>query len=97
LILELADFRTTDGADFEAAMAELVPVIASSPGYLGHTVQRSMESPERYVLLVRWESVESHTVGFRRSEAYETWRSRIAAHRTGLVVEHFDTVVSNNW
>lgn len=95
MILELADFHTNDGADFEAAMAELVPVIAASPGYLGHTVHRSVETPGRYVLLVGWESVAAHTEGFRQSEAFETWRSRIAPHREGVVVEHFVTVVSN--
>ena len=97
MILELADFRTDDGADFEAAMADLVPVISSSPGYLGHTVQRCIETPGRYVLLVRWQSVEAHNEGFRQSPAFETWRERIAAHREGVHVEHFETVVSNNW
>jgi heme-degrading monooxygenase HmoA len=99
MILELADFRIAPErtADFEAAMEELKTVIASSPGYLGHTIQRSLETPERYVLLVRWERLEDHTRGFRGSAAFETWRSRLGAHRDGAVVEHFETVLMHDW
>ena len=97
MILEVADFRVADAQDFEAAMTELVPVISSSPGYLGHTVQRCVETVGRYVLLVRWESIDAHNVGFRQSPAFETWRTRVAAHREGIVVEHFETVLSNGW
>lgn len=93
MILELADFCTDDGADFEAAMHELSEVIAASPGYLGHSVHRSIESPGRFVLLTRWESVEAHMVGFRESPAFRRWKERIADHRSGLVVEHLETVL----
>lgn len=99
MILELADFRIRTDAthDFESAMEELKTVIASNPGYLGHTVQRSLETPGRYVLLVRWDSLESHTHGFRGSAAFEMWRSRLGAHREGAVVEHFETVLTHEW
>ncbi len=97
MILEIADFHTDNGADFESAMRELVGILAASPGYRGHTVERSIESPGRYVLLVRWESVESHMRGFRQSTGFEKWRDRIGSHRDGVVVEHFQTVVSNDW
>jgi heme-degrading monooxygenase HmoA len=97
MILEIADFRIENGADFEAVMTELVPIVSASPGYRGHTVQRCIETPGRYVVLIRWESVEAHTVGFRGSAAFETWRSRLGAHRDGVHAEHFDTVLSNEW
>jgi heme-degrading monooxygenase HmoA len=99
MILEVADFRIkTEGlADFEAAMEELRSVIASSPGYLGHTLQCSQETPGRYLLLVRWSTLEAHTKGFRGSPAFETWRNRLAAHRDGAVVEHFEMVLVNDW
>lgn len=97
MIIELADFRTEDPVDFEEAMRELADVLASAPGYLGHTVQRSIETPGRYVLGVRWESVEAHTEGFRKSDAYQRWTARILAHREGVFVEHFETVLSNGW
>ena len=99
MILELADFRVTPdaAADFELAMEELKTVISSSPGYLGHTFQRSQESRGRYVLLVRWATLQAHTQGFRGSPAFETWRTRLAAHRNGAVVEHFETVLEHEW
>lgn len=55
MILEIAEFRiaTDRHADFEAAMEELKTVIGSSRGYLGHTIQRCLETNGRYVLLVR--------------------------------------------
>jgi heme-degrading monooxygenase HmoA len=99
MILELADFRIRPDAtdDFEAAMEELKTIIASSAGYLGHTIQRSLETPGRYVLLVRWATLEDHTKGFRGSAAFETWRSRLGAHRDGAIVEHFETVLTHEW
>lgn len=99
MILEIADFRVPVEAtsDFEAAMEELKGVIAASPGYHGHTVQRSHETPGRYVLIVRWETIEAHTKGFRGSALFERWRDRLGPHRNGAVVEHFETVLMNNW
>jgi heme-degrading monooxygenase HmoA len=99
MIIEVADFRP--GPDhmetFEETMAELVPVISSTPGYHGHTVQRSIETPGRYVLIVRWETLEAHMVGFRESERFVEWRERLGSMREGAVAEHFDTVLSNSW
>jgi heme-degrading monooxygenase HmoA len=99
MILEVADFRIhpSNIADFETAMEELRGVIASSPGYLGHSLQRSQETAGRYLLLVRWSTLEAHTKGFRTSLAFETWRNRLGSHRDGAVVEHFETVLVNDW
>jgi heme-degrading monooxygenase HmoA len=99
MILEIAEFSIdpTKTSDFENAMLELQTVIGSSQGYLGHTVQRSMETAGRYFLLVRWTSLEAHTQGFRGSPAFETWKARLGAHRDGARVEHFETVLAKDW
>ena len=99
MILEIAEFKipTDRSADFETAMGELAAVIGSSNGYLGHTIQRSLETPERYVLLVRWTSLEAHEVGFRGSPAFQMWKARLGAHRDGAVVEHFATILEHGW
>ena len=73
MILEVADFRTADPADFEQGMDEMKGVIGSAAGYLGHTVERSIETVGRYLLIVRWESLDAHQ-GFRDSEAFQTWK-----------------------
>ena len=99
MILEIAEFKipTDRAADFEAAMEELKTVIGSSQGYLGHTIQRSLETPERYVLLVRWTSLEAHGTSFRGSPAFEAWKARLGAHRGGALVEHFNTILEHDW
>ncbi|MBL8279893.1 MAG: antibiotic biosynthesis monooxygenase [Pelomonas sp.] len=76
MILEIAQLQVAPdrSAAFEAAFAEAQPIIASMPGYLGHELQRCLERPGHYVLLVRWASVEAHEVGFRQSEGYQRWR-----------------------
>ncbi len=61
---------------FEAVMHECIPVIGSSPGYLGHSLYRSQESPGRFVMEVRWATLEAHTQGFRESPAFEVWKAR---------------------
>jgi heme-degrading monooxygenase HmoA len=99
MILEIAEFKInpTRTTDFEAAMLELQDVIGSTDGYLGHTVQRSLETVGRYFLLVRWKSLEAHTQGFRGSSAFETWKARLGTHRDGAIVEHFETVLVKDW
>lgn len=81
-------------AAFEAAMEKAAPVIAGSPGYLRHELQRSLETPGRYVLLVQWATLEAHTVGFRQSAAFGEWRQIIGPHfAEPPVVEHYERVL----
>ena len=61
-------------ADFESAFVEASAIIAAARGYVSHELQRCIETPNRYVLLVRWHTLEDHTQGFRGSEAYQEWR-----------------------
>ena len=51
-----------------------LPLVASIPGFRGVHVSRSLESPDTYLLLIGWDSVEAHTVGFRGSPQYARWR-----------------------
>jgi len=77
MILEVAvlDIRAGASPAFEAAFAEAAPIIAAMPGYLGHELQRCLERPSRYILLVRWRSLEDHTIGFRGSPEYQRWKA----------------------
>jgi len=76
MILEVAmlDVIPDQKQDFEAAFAKASPIIASMPGYISHQLQRCIEKQNRYILLVNWETMEDHTVGFRGSEQYQEWR-----------------------
>jgi heme-degrading monooxygenase HmoA len=76
MILELAmlQIRPGQAPAFEQAFAQAQTIIASMPGYVGHQLQHCMENPQQYVLMVRWTTLEAHTVGFRESPQYQTWR-----------------------
>ena len=96
VILEHAILPVTPGreAEFEAALAEATPIIAGMPGFVDLQVSRSIETPNEYLLLVRWESVEAHAVGFRGSPEYGRWRALLHGFYDPFpVVEHFAEVV----
>ncbi|MGE4370374.1 MAG: antibiotic biosynthesis monooxygenase [Burkholderiaceae bacterium] len=98
MILELADIQIISGkqAEFEQAAAKgLATVVAHSEGFLGCELKHSIESPDRYVLLIKWRTLEDHTVKFRGSPAYPQWRAHISDYLAGPPnVEHFETVGS---
>ena len=76
MVLETAilNVRAGQGAAFEAAFRTAQAIIAASPGYQRHELRRCVEADDRYLLLVWWDTLESHTVGFRGSPAYQRWR-----------------------
>jgi heme-degrading monooxygenase HmoA len=95
MILEVAMLDVIPGreGDFEAAFATASNIISSMPGYLGHELQRCLERPSRYALLVRWETLEDHTVGFRGSPQYQEWRALLHHFYDPFpTVEHFTPV-----
>ena len=92
MILEVAalDVKPGQEADFERAMAQARPLIAASRGFRGMSVRRCLERPNRYLLQVEWETLEDHTVGFRRSDLFAEWRLQIGHHfESAPNVEHF--------
>ena len=100
MILELADIRIAPGqnAAFEEAIERgLRTVISHAKGFAGFKVNRGMESPERYILQIFWDTLEDHTVGFRQSEAFAQWRAIVGPFFAGSpVVEHFELVTRSS-
>ena len=91
-VLEHALLPVRDGehAAFEAAMAAAVPLVSSIPGFRGIRVSRGVERPGTYLLLIGWDSVEAHEVGFRGSPQYVRWRELLHHFYAPFpVVEHF--------
>ena len=76
MILEVAVLNVSplQTADFEKAFEEAQTLISSISGYNRHELQRSLETPGRYLLLVWWRDLESHTKGFRGSPEYKRWK-----------------------
>ena len=82
-------------AAFEAAFAEAKPIIAGMPGFVDLRLSRSIETPNEYLLLVHWESVEAHEVGFRASAQDVQWRELLHRfYEPFPLVEHFALVHS---
>jgi len=99
MILEVAEFRIKPGtqADFDAAIRRRVEtVIAKAKGYRGYQVQKGIESPERYLLMIHWDTVENHTVDFRQSPAFQEWRAFVSPYFAALpVAEHFSLLTES--
>ena len=95
MILEhaLLPVKAGQEAAFEAAFAEARPIIASMPGFISLALHRGIESPATYLLLVEWETVEHHEVGFRQSPEYQQWREVLHRfYEPFPQVEHFREV-----
>ncbi len=77
MILEVAVLNIIPGetAVFENAFHQAQKIIASMPGYISHELQKCIEIEHQYILLVRWQSLEDHTVGFRDSAQYQQWKA----------------------
>lgn len=97
MILEVAilNVRTGSEAEFEAAFAHASSIISKMPGYNSHQLQRCIEVSNRYILLVNWDTVEAHTLGFRGSAEYQHWK-RLLHHFYDPfpTVEHYELVSS---
>jgi heme-degrading monooxygenase HmoA len=76
MILEVAPLQIRPGSstEFEAAFLVAQDIIASMPGYISHELRRCVERRDEYLLLVSWQSLEAHEVGFRKSPQYQTWK-----------------------
>jgi heme-degrading monooxygenase HmoA len=76
MVLEVAILNVRPGQSeaFEAAFREAQRILSAMPGYERHELRRCVEAPDRFVLLVWWDLLESHTQGFRLSPAYQRWR-----------------------
>jgi heme-degrading monooxygenase HmoA len=99
MILELADIRIPPGkqAEFDAAIQHGVEsVISKAVGFRGYKVNKGVESPERYVLMIYWETLENHTVDFRGGPLFPQWRAIVGPFfAVPPTVEHFTLVAKS--
>lgn len=79
--------------DFESAFKKASSIISSMNGYLSHELHRCIETQGKYLLLVKWENLEAHTVGFRGSDEYQEWKKLLHHFYDPFpTVEHFEEV-----
>lgn len=95
MILEVAILNVRQGqtAEFEKAFALAENIISVMPGYITHDLHRCIEVENKYLLLVRWQRLEDHTDGFRKSAEYQEWK-RLLHHfyEPFPIVEHFSDI-----
>ena len=91
----LLDVIPGQEAAFLEAMDRAKAHIAGSPGFVSLRVERCVERPGCFLLLVEWGRLEDHTEGFRGSAAYQEWRTALHHFYDPFpVVEHFEAVVT---
>ena len=98
MVLEVAilDVKPGQSQEFETAFGQAQTIISSIKGYVSHQLQKCLEKPNRYILLVNWQTLDDHTQGFRGSAAYQEWR-RLLHHFYDPFpeVEHYELVAGN--
>ena len=99
MILEIADIRIAPGqqAAFDAAIQRGVEtVISRAKGFRGYKVNKGVESPERYILMIYWETLEDHTIEFRGGPLFAEWRAIVGPFfASPPQVEHYTLVAKS--
>jgi heme-degrading monooxygenase HmoA len=97
MITEIAQIDVKPGTekDFEAAVAKAKPLFMRAKGAKGIELHKSIEKPQCYRLLAKWETLENHTIDFRGSEDFAAWRALVGPYfAVPPEVEHTETVLT---
>lgn len=95
MILEVAMLQVRPGMtqEFEDNFRQASRIISRMKGYITHELQKCIEAENKFILLVRWETLEDHTIGFRGSEEYQSWKKLLHhCYDPFPIVEHFEAV-----
>ena len=98
MILEVAilNVKPSLSNNFEKDFKKASSYISSIKGYKGHSLKKCVEEENKYILLVNWESIDDHEIGFRKSPAYLKWKELLHHYYDPFpVVEHYETVYEN--
>jgi heme-degrading monooxygenase HmoA len=97
MILEVAilDVKPEQEVEFVAAFVRAQTIISGMKGYFSHELQKCLEVNGRYILLVRWETLEDHTIGFRQSDEYQEWKALLHHFYNPFpTVEHYEPILA---
>ena len=95
MILEVAILDVVPGqeSNFQRSFGDARKIISSMPGYLSHELKRCIEKRNRFILLVKWQTLEDHTVGFRGSSQYQEWKALLHHYYDPFPeVEHYEDI-----
>jgi heme-degrading monooxygenase HmoA len=95
MILEIATIDVIPGQEggYQAAFKKAAKIIAKKKGYISHELQRCIEDPSRFLVMIQWETLEDHTIGFRESPEFKEWRALIGPFfNSPPDVKHYEIV-----
>lgn len=98
MILEVAILNIKEGAeiDFENDFKNASKFISAIKGYINHSLSKCIEQKNKYLLLVNWDTLNDHTIGFRQSIEYLEWKRLLHPYYDPFpIVEHYDTIYKN--
>lgn len=93
MITEIALLQIRPGRkeEFISSFKKAQAIISRMNGYIEHSLEQCLEDDNRFLLLVKWETLEDHTAGFRQSEEYKEWKALLHHFYDPFpVVEHFE-------
>ncbi|GAC20521.1 antibiotic biosynthesis monooxygenase family protein [Paraglaciecola arctica] len=96
MILEQAVLDVIPGKQqaFEQAFQQAQKIISALPGYICHELHKCIETDNRYLLLVQWQTLEDHSIGFRQSSDYKKWKALLHYfYQPFPVVEHYQSLI----
>jgi heme-degrading monooxygenase HmoA len=100
MILEAVHIQVRPGqsSEFESAFLEAQTIISTVPGYISHELHHCVEQQDGYILLVRWQTLKDHEVGFRKSEKYQEWKKLLHHFYDPFpTVLHYEQVAEGNY
>ena len=92
MVLEVAILNIKEGLskDFEVAFKKAEKIISTQKGYVSHQLKKCIEQEDKFILLVNWETIEEHEVGFRKSNEYQKWKELLHHfYKPFPTVEHY--------
>lgn len=95
MILEVAILNVIPNRleEFESSFFIAQNILSSMKGYKWHQIRKCIEVSNRYILLVEWETIEDHTVGFRQSAEYLEWKKLLHHFYDPFpMVEHYKKI-----
>jgi len=95
MVLEVAilDVKIGEEELFEKTFLEAEKIISIMSGYISHELQKCIENNSHYLLLVKWETLEDHKIGFRQSKEYQRWKDLLHHFYDPFpTVEHFKII-----
>lgn len=98
MVTELANVTIKTGLEqaFEKDFSIAIKLIASSKGYIKHSLQRCIEEPQKYIFLIQWENIQDHMEGFRKSPQYVQWRNILYDYfAVPATVFHYETIMDS--